>query len=189
MKRIAGVTKSWALNALRWLLEPFASRLERMSVMYVLLQSLTDKGTRPMPVSSGSDVLAVREKIALTVSPGAGDILAMLDLPADHMPVDVILDTDDLDGATPTLTLDVGVLNAAKTDIDVTAPSGGGKWITASTIGQTGGLVRPTTKEITRVTPTVANRKVGVRVAAAATNFQAGDVGLTLLYRAAHHGG
>lgn len=156
-----------------------------------LLKSEYAKGVRPMPIAQGSEIVAVRVEYALTAAPALGDIIEMGFLPEDHIPVDAILDADDLDtNAGPTITLDVGVLNAAKDNIDVTADSGGGKWITASTVAQAGGLVRPTTKEVTRVVPKSASRRsVGVRVNAAAATFQAGKVGLTLLYRAAAYGG
>lgn len=198
---VVAPTVSAGKAAARFVLEPFRPDakamfrrgawrfLPRPIVLYALQQSDTDKGMKPMPVATGSEVVAVREEISLAANPGVGDILAMLDLPADHVPVDAILDADDLDtNGAPTVTLDVGVLNAAKDNIDVTAASGGGKWITASTVGQAGGLVRPTTKEITRVQASSANRKVGVRVNAASATFAAGKVGLTLMYRAAHFG-
>ncbi len=157
-----------------------------------LLKSEYAKGVRPMPVAQGSEIVAVRLEYSLLAALALNDVLYLGDLPEDHVPVDCILDADDLDtNGVPTITLDVGILDAAKTGIDVTADSGGGKWITASTIGQAGGLARPTTKEITRVVPKSASRRaVGVKVAAGpATGAVAGKVGLTLLYRAAAYGG
>lgn len=155
-----------------------------------LLKSDYAKGIRQMPISQGSEIISIRIEHNLSAAPAVGDILELGLLPEDHMMVDVIMDADDLDtNGVPTITLDAGVLNAAKTDLDVSADSGGGKWITASTVAQAGGLVRPTTKEVTRVVPkSDSRRSVGVRVAAAAATFAAGKIGLTMLYRAASYG-
>jgi hypothetical protein len=46
---------------------------------------------------------------------GAGDIFSMLVIPEDHILVDVILDSDDLDSnGAPTITLSVGYLLATR---------------------------------------------------------------------------
>lgn len=175
--------------AARFVFEPIKRYAERNLVLYLTTESNTVKGYKPMPICKGSEVVAVREEISLAANPTAADLLIMLELPADHVPVDFILDADDMDtNGAPTLTLDVGILNDGEDDIDTGASSGGAKWMLGSTVGQAGGIVRPTTKTISRVTPTSTNRKVAVRVAVASATFAAGKIGLTLLYRAAHHG-
>lgn len=166
-----------------------------------LLKSNTAKGIIPMPTGKGSDLLSHRMVYDLEAALALNDIIEMGDIPVDHIPVDCILDSDDLDtNATPLITLSVGVLNAGKTDLDTSASSGGAAWIAASTVAQAGGLERPSTVAITRAaarastptgdTPAGAQLKaVGVKVAAApATGATTGKVGLTLFYRPANRG-
>lgn len=139
-------------------------------------------GTKPMPVAQGAEVLCVRDSAAWATTKSLSDILAMMPLPVDHIPIDIILDTDDTDtGSSETLT--VGLLNAGKTDISTATADGGGVWISGSAAPQTGVLARPTTKFITRVKPSSSVRYVGVKLATIGS-ATAGTVGVTMLYRA-----
>ena len=130
------------------------------------------------------DVVSQEVTITLSANPTANDTYAFLTLPANHVPVDCILTSDDLDtNGTPPITMSVGVLNAALTAIDTTSSSGGAAWISASTIGQSAGLARPTTVAISRVTPTSADRIIGVAFPAISATFASGKISLTLIYR------
>lgn len=166
-----------------------------------LTQSDYAKGIRKVPTAQGGELVAVRAVVTLAAA-GAGDIIEMLPVPEDHILVDVILDSDDIDSnGSPTVTLSVAYLNAAKSDIDVTANinGDGAAFIAASTIGQAGGMARPTTKSLWKALPrastpsgsTPANAQLnnlGVKIVAASATFAAGNVGLTAIYRAAHFG-
>lgn len=93
----------------------------------------------------------------------AGDIIEMGPIETDVKPFDVALITDDLDtGAGVTLT--VGILNAAGTDIDAAVTS---TWIAAATVGQTGGIARATTANAYLSGRASATRKLGVKVVTA----------------------
>jgi len=156
-----------------------------------LLQTNYAKGIYPMPTADDSDVIAVRMEYSLAAALALNDVIEMGPLPADHVPVDCVLDADDLDtNGAPTITLSVGILNAGKTAISTAAADGGAAWIAASTVAQAGGLVRPTVSAITRVAPDAANdRPMGVLVAAGpATGAATGKVGLTVMYRASSYG-
>lgn len=144
------------------------------------------QGTKMQPVATGEGVVAVRGSISLASTRSEGNCVSLLRLPADHVPVDFILDTDDIDTGT-SLTLSVGVLNAAETDLSTATDDGGAAWLASSTAGQTGVIARPTSKVITRVNPTQADRKVGVKVELNGS-ATAGVVGVTMTYRRASYG-
>jgi len=147
------------------------------------------KGIKQMPNASGAEVLAVRCEFPLVAALVVNDIIELGPLPAGHVPVDFIADSDDIDtNGTPTIILQAGILNAGKTDID-TAASGGAGWIGNSTIGQAGGIARATDKAITRmVSDRAADRPFGIKVSTGpATSAVAGVVAGTLLYRSAQY--
>jgi hypothetical protein len=159
-------------------------------------------GIFPMPIGDGGELISVRSEITPAAA-GAGDIFSMLEIPVDHILVDVILDSDDLDSnGAPTITLSVGYLLGDESDLDVTnAVNGdGAAFIVASTLAQAGGMARPTTKSLWRAKAraagdagAVANngtailRYLGIKVVAASATFQAGKVGLTAVYRPASY--
>lgn len=140
-------------------------------------------GQRQMPVAQGAEIVCVRMVHSLAANPTANDVAWLGDLPEDHVPVDFVLDSDDIDtNGAPTVTISVGVLNAAKTDLSAT-------WLAASTAGQTGVLARPTATTAVRTTPSAtAKQSIGLKFPAVAATFAAGSVGVTLYYRAAHGG-
>ncbi len=143
---------------------------------------------RKSPVTcTGSEVTAVRYAISLATGDLAlNDIGAVGILPAGHVPVGLLVDSDDLDSnGTPLLVASVGVLNAAGDDLSAAAADGGAAWGTGLTVCQTGGQVSVESKALSRVTATGADRRIGVKFTAAAATAVAGELGLTLLYRAA----
>jgi len=99
----------------------------------------------------------------------AGDIIQMGTLEAGVKPVDALLITDDLDtNGTPTITLTVGILNAAGTDIDAAATS---TWIAASTAAQTGGHSRATSASPYLSSVSAESRQLGIKVVAGPATF------------------
>lgn len=155
-----------------------------------LLKTKHANGVYPMPTASDSDVLAIRMEYSLAAALALNDVIYMGDLPANHLPVDFMLDTDDLDtNATPLITLGVGIINATDNGLSAAAADGGAGWLLASTVAQAGGMARPTTNIMSRVTNAETARRLGVHVSAApATGAATGKVGLLLQYRAASYG-
>lgn len=147
------------------------------------------KGVRQMPVAKGSELLAVRMKFALVAALAAADVIEFGFLPEDHVPVDYVIDNDDLDSGA-TITADVGLLTAAGTAVSAAAADGGAKWLTASTGLRAAGLTGPTGVAHTRVAPSATSRrKVGMVIAAGPSTATTGEIGVTLFYRAAAYGG
>jgi hypothetical protein len=150
-----------------------------------LKQNNVALGTVPMPTPNDAALVAFRMAYTLTGDVAAGDILEMGYLPGDTLPVDIILDCDDMDsGATGTVS--VALLNAGKTDIDTTA-SGGAAWLTAQSIqaatavhADAAGL-----RAASRVTKSAANRPLGIKIVGETAASAGQVIGLTLLYRAA----
>ena len=68
-----------------------------------ILQTDYAKGIRPMPIAQGAEVISVRMAFALAAVLAAADVIEFGFLPADHVPVDYIIDTDDLDSGTTVL--------------------------------------------------------------------------------------
>lgn len=141
-------------------------------------------GQIPTPIALGCEVVACRAVYVLTADLAINDIIQCMDLPAGHVPVDLILDTDDL-GTTGNVSVALG--NTGLTDIDTTA-SGGAAWLTAGDVAtaatglraDAGGL-----RAMSRVTPdNGANRPVVLKITTD-TTATSGTIGLTLLYRAA----
>jgi hypothetical protein len=134
-----------------------------------------------------SDVVAVRNTVAINKVSEVGDTYEMVILPANCVVVDMILDTDDLSTAAD-ITLDVGIMAGEPYDATLANRTCAKEFFDASTVAQAGGVVRPTLKGAFRVAPTKADRSIGVEVAAAATATNTGTIGLTVLYRAAVNG-
>lgn len=150
------------------------------------LSSVQVAANRPPVVgySAGVDI-TVRFEYNLAAALVVNDILYMGDLPAGHLPVDLMVDSDDLDtGGSPAIVLQAGILNAGKTDIDATA-SGGAGWIGDADVGQAGGMVRMSGRAMSRVAVNdLVDRPIGIKVSTApATGATSGKVGLTLTYR------
>lgn len=146
-----------------------------------LKQSLHALGSIPMPIPAGAELVAVRGTYTLTADLSANDIIEMGSLPANCVPVDLILDVDALDSGT-TVTLSVGLLAANKGDL------AGALWLTNSTIGRSAAVGGATADSLglhsmSRVTASAtANRPYGVKITAD-SNSTSGTIGLTLIYR------
>jgi hypothetical protein len=136
-----------------------------------------------MPTSAdGAEVLAVRATYSLAAALAAGDIVQMMPLPAGFVPVDFILDSDDLDtNGTPTIAFDVGLID--------TNGNVGQEVFAATPVAQAGGVVRPTAKTAFRVAPSDSDRMIAIKVATGpATGTTSGIIGLTMKYRTSVYG-
>jgi hypothetical protein len=138
-------------------------------------------GRKPTVFPAGSEVVAVRFPIDLVAADlDANDTGSVAILPAGCVPVGLVYDSDDLDtNATATISASVGPVNAADTDLSEVWASG----ITASRDGSVS--VVTLSRAAMRLSPPAADVRIGVKFTAAAATKAAGQVGLTLLYRAA----
>jgi hypothetical protein len=150
-------------------------------------QSDYAKGIRQMPVAGGSELVSIRLVVALPATHALNDIVEFGELPEDHVPVDFILDSADLDtNGAPAIVLSVGLLNAGKTDISTAAADGGAAWLTGSNIGQAGGMARPTVRALWTTQPSSTTRRMlGAKITTGAATAAAGNLALTIKYRAA----
>lgn len=139
-------------------------------------QTNTAKGITPMPTPVGRDLVAHRMSYTFTGAFALGELLELGILPANCVPVDFIVDTDDLGTAGA---LSLGVFNAGKTDIS------GTEWATAIDVTPTGGAgTRATSAQLllmSRLSPSNSDQVIGFKATTATT--AAGTLGLTLIYR------
>jgi hypothetical protein len=143
-------------------------------------------GYRPAPTPTVvGDVKAVRGSYARPATIAQNEIVELVPLPPGCIPVDCILDSDDLDAhATPTITVSVGVINSEGTDLVANTTM-----ISASQVARAGGIARMDQKTGPRIpVNATAKRNVGVKIDGAIATAQAGTIGLTLLYRAVDFG-
>lgn len=143
-------------------------------------------GVKSQPVSVDGETVHVRAALTLSATKAAGDTYAYMLLPADHVPVDLVMDIDDMDSGT-SLTISAGIMTSDKSDISTAAADGGAAWIASSTGGQTGVIARPTTNALWRVTPSSSARVIGIKLAIVGS-ATAGTLGLTLSYRRSVYG-
>jgi len=138
-------------------------------------------GRKPVVFPSGIETVAVRFPIALASADlDANDCGTVAILPAGCVPVGLVYDSDDLDtNVSPTIAASVGPVNSGATDLSSTWASG----ITASQSGASA-VVSLSTAAM-RLAPAATDTLIGIKFTAAAATKAAGEVGLTLLYRAA----
>jgi len=141
---------------------------------YKTLQAL---GTVPMPIPTGPGVVACRMSYTFGAAFALNELLELGTLPANCVPVDFIVDTDDLGTAGA---LSLGVINSGKTDLDGTA------WATAIDVNTAAAGIRATSAQLllmNRLAPSSDDRVIGFKATTATT--AAGTLGLTLFYRLA----
>lgn len=143
-------------------------------------------GRKPAVYGAGDEVVAVRGEISLvTGDMTLNNVGAVLPLPAGCVPVQVLVDSDDLDSnVSPAAVLAVGVLNAAGNDLSTATADGGAAWGTGLTVAQAGGQAAALSVAIARVQATQADRQVAIKFTTAPATAQAGKVGVTMTYRA-----
>ena len=153
-----------------------------------LLKSLYAQGKLPTPISTGADLVTLPFECDVPAT-GDGtalnDIIEMGNLPAGHVPVDVIYSATDLDTGSPAHAVSFGVLNSAKDDISTAAADGGAAWATGLTIGQAGTLARQSVAAIHSVTPATAPRALGFKVTTISATKAAGKIRAFVVCRAA----
>lgn len=129
-----------------------------------LQQSKHATGNKPVVTPSAGVVTDLLFEHVITGNLAANDIIDMGPIEAGIAPVEVSLIADDLDSnGAPTITLTVGILNAAKTDIDAAATS---TFIAASNVAQTGGVARNTTANTYLAGAASTTRSLGIKVVA-----------------------
>lgn len=156
-----------------------------------IYQTAFAKGTRIMPEPDGSEVMSVRMEFSLTAALAATDVVEFGFLPQNCVPIDWMIDNDDLDSGA-TITTDFGILTAAGTAVSAATADGGAKWLTASAQLQAPlatSLLRPLTNAHLRVVPdAVTKRKIGMVIIAGPSTAVTGLIGVTLMYRGAYLG-
>jgi hypothetical protein len=145
-------------------------------------------GTYP-PVTAVHEAQTVTVRSVLDVSSAAtgiaqlsaGDILVGCMLPANHVPVDLMLLADDLDtGAN--LTLTPAVLKQDFTDIVAST-----SFLTGSTVGQAGGVARANVVDGLKLKAATYDRWIGIKIAVGgAQQAAAAMLELVFSYRAAY---
>lgn len=136
--------------------------------MPTVYQSLAVSRFRPGIVGNRQGgLIAVRGIVVPQAALILNDLLEAVILPAQYVPVDAWIDTDDVDSAT-SMTLDAGVMsgNPGSTLDTRTVTT---DFFSASTIGQAGGLARSTRVQGMRITGVDRDRSLGMRVLAAPT--------------------
>ncbi|SEQ20569.1 hypothetical protein SAMN02982919_00198 [Giesbergeria anulus] len=138
-------------------------------------------GRKQVKTPSGGELVSVRFALKLKttdlVTNGAGAIGI---LPPGTVPVSLIFDSDDLDtNAAPTVVASVGLLNDAGTDLATV-------WVSGITACQSGAAFSGTSTAMVREAQSLtSDRKIGIKFTTGAASAQAGEVGLTLIYRSA----
>ena len=135
----------------------------------------------PIVTARGAgEVIANMGTVEVDAELAANDTVALAWLPAGHVPVDVILEADDLDtDGTPAITLTVGILNAARDDLTANTD-----FLTASTAAQAGGAVHADNVKGLQLASSTSDRVIGAKVITAADVPAAGTLKLTVLSRA-----
>jgi len=132
------------------------------------------------PISScgAGEIRAVQGEITLDQALASGDTVTLGLVPQDHVPVDVVVDTDSLDSGS-SLTFDVG-------DIDAS----GDELIGGSAIGQGGGMARMDQPGGTRMAPVADSpMRVGLTVTTApGTAVTPATVTATVYFRRSRRG-
>ena len=157
--------------------------------MPTLRQSVQVAQNQPAISADGYEPITLVGDYTTVAGIGAADVIEMVNLPAGYVPVDAILCAEDLDsGGTPAITLDLGLISGAAGVVDATRTCGS-EAFAASTVGQAGGVARPTKAAFAMIAPTSADRGIGLKVAAAAATAVVGaKVRLTVIARPALYG-
>lgn len=146
-------------------------------------------GRAPVPTPAGGSVVAVRFALALATGDLAANTIGQIGiLPAGCVPVGLpIIDAADLDSGAGNGVYQLGILDAAGTEMSSAAADGGGDWGNTGTAVATAfsKQITPTLNNIATVTASTSDRKLGVKVTSAPTTAVAGTLGVTLFYRAA----
>ena len=124
------------------------------------------------PLDASSPVTVVGEVLTAT-GMTADDVIEMVAFPAGTVPVDVTVVCEDLDsGGSPAITLDVGVLSGSYADTG--ARTCGAEFLSASTIGQAGGMARAAVPAGFLLGYSASDRSLGIKIGTAAATLATG---------------
>lgn len=122
----------------------------------------------PVP-QTPDEVKTVRGVIPIVVAAAATAILEAVILPKNCVPVDVVLDSDDLDSnGAPAITLDCGIITGKVGDSTFANRACGTEFGNDLTLGQAGGLARLALASGVRQVAQPVDRSIGLKVEAAA---------------------
>lgn len=160
-----------------------------MAAGYFASKQITTKRP-PMTASGAHDLVCAQATFDLTEALEASDVIEMLVLPAGHKLVDAVLDTADVDtGGSPAVTLHVGTMAGTPYDATFASRDVTANIISASTVGQTGGVARASVTGFTKIAAQDTDRSIGVKCGTApATGTTSGQIALTIWYRPMVHG-
>lgn len=112
---------------------------------------------RPSVTVTGAGQATLNQgTIILVAALALNDTVALMKLPAGHIPVDFILDCDELDTGVDAIVMDVGIIGG---DVDAL--------ISGSDVGQAGGIARMDQSAGRRLAPLDVDQLVGVTVTTA----------------------
>lgn len=133
-----------------------------------LYQTAEVRGIRPSPnVDRAGGNAVIRTILPILAALLVNDQLEMLILPAGHVPVDFILDSDDLDSnGTPLIAFDAGIMTGIPGDT-VNARTIGTEFLSADITPRAGGVARTARVQATRILPSEADRSIAIKVQAA----------------------
>ena len=151
--------------------------------MVAILQSEYASGKLAAPTPCGSEVCSYRASYTFATGDLVlNNIVDMAVLPANCTLLDAVLDSDDLDSnASPTITLDVGVMSGDVGSTDNTRTCGA-EVFSQDTTAQAGGVKVPSLKTAYRVAAVSTDTSIGVKIHAAPATAQAGTIDLIIFY-------
>ena len=134
---------------------------------------------------AGGEVVAERFTLAIPTGDLALNTIGQIGiLPAGCVPVALYVDGTDMDSSTAAMVLQVGILDAAGTAFSTAAADGGAAWGSTTAVN-TAFQQQILSQPMMTVTPTNADRKIGIKVTTAPTTAVAGTLAVTLHYKAA----
>lgn len=145
------------------------------------LESNMSKDNAPVvsPNRAGEVISQRGYALLLAAQIVVGNIIKLCKLPAGCVPVDLVIDFDELDEhGTPTTTGTFGILNAAGTALDVSAGA-----LSTTQLGA-GGIQAASTAAFKRVAATSEDRFIAVILGGTVATGADGILGATLNYRA-----
>lgn len=144
-------------------------------------QSDYAKGTidLPVPECAGQVVTHRLEYSWPAAGLSANDIIEFGVVPSNLRVVDMTLISDDLDtNGTPTIVLDVGILDGTWQDNDSSRTTIGDEFFDGATVAQAGGVVRMSEADGFELAKSASDRSIGIKVMTAAATSAAGTITL-----------
>ena len=144
----------------------------------------------PTISASGYEPIVIVGDYTTVAGLAVNDVIEMAILPAGYVPLSAKLVCEDIDsGATPTLTLDVGIVSGTAGVAD-NSRTCGSEAVAASVVGQAGGVAVDDKAAFSLLAVSDSDRGVGVKLAAAAATLITGaKIRLTVMARPALNGG